>query len=70
MMDDVFDESVEEEVIGEREWLKSKAELLKEGFRDGVAQGQESRLQDGFNTGYKLASVKLYQLAQLRGEIR
>ena len=44
--------------------------ILQEGYREGLDAGQESTLQDGFNKGFALATSLLFNIAELRGEIR
>jgi len=42
----------------------------QQGFRDGIQSGQEVKLQEGFNAGYRTASRVVFDVAKLRGEIR
>ncbi|KAL3831571.1 hypothetical protein ACJMK2_023310 [Sinanodonta woodiana] len=40
-----------------------------EGFRNGLSEGQEISLQDGFNQGFADAADILFSFAELRGQI-
>ena len=40
------------------------------GLRDGVAEGQETILQQGFNVGYKESAELSAKMALLRGKLR
>lgn len=43
---------------------------LQGGYREGIASGKESRLQDGFNDGFTDAAKTIFLLAKERGKIR
>lgn len=44
--------------------------LLQGGYREGIAFGKESKLQEGFNEGFSAAGKASYQLAVERGKLR
>ncbi|XP_060067083.1 protein YAE1 homolog [Ylistrum balloti] len=67
--DDIFDENATEVMIGSRDWKKMESSLTKLGYRDGIAEGQEINVQEGFNQGYKAAASLVFSIAVLRGEI-
>ncbi|XP_033762080.1 protein YAE1 homolog [Pecten maximus] len=67
--DDIFDENATEIMIGSRDWQKMESSLTNLGYRDGMAEGQEVNVQEGFNQGYKAAASLIFNIAVLRGEI-
>ncbi|XP_069110242.1 uncharacterized protein [Argopecten irradians] len=67
--DDIFDENATEIMIGSRDWQKMESSLTKLGYREGIADGQEINVQEGFNQGYKAAASLAFSIAVLRGEI-
>ncbi len=44
--------------------------LLQMGLRDGLAEGQETVLQQGFNVGYQQSALLSSDMAELRGKLR
>ncbi|KAK3588462.1 hypothetical protein CHS0354_004676 [Potamilus streckersoni] len=69
MCDDLFDADVPDELIEAKQWHKTESELTREGFRNGLSEGQEISLQDGFNQGFADAADILFPFAELRGQI-
>ncbi|OWF40015.1 yae1 domain-containing protein 1-like [Mizuhopecten yessoensis] len=67
--DDIFDENASEIMIGSRDWKKMDSSLIKLGYRDGISEGQEINVQEGFNQGYSIAVSLVFSIAVLRGEI-
>merc|ERR1711943_50376 len=47
-----YDEEIEQISYYERDLNKLRANQMKEGFRDGYEEGHDSRLQEGFNSGF------------------
>jgi hypothetical protein len=41
--------------------------FFQEGYKQGLAAGEESKLQEGFDSGYKHSMSQAYQLARMRG---
>ncbi|XP_064647996.1 uncharacterized protein LOC135500445 [Lineus longissimus] len=66
-MDDVFDEDRDDIEISRREWSNLKENRVKEGYKKGLAAGEERKLQEGFDDGYKTSVNQAYQLARMRG---
>ena len=71
MEDDIFDDSYDLETTTCQQQQQWHARLEKShvtaGYREGLAAGQESALQEGFNQGYCDVMMTSYTLAHLRG---
>ncbi|XP_041363985.1 uncharacterized protein LOC121379425 [Gigantopelta aegis] len=68
-LDDVFDEDAEESLLQQRDWNRVRSHVVKEGFRNGVTEGEERSMQEGFNAGYCRAVSLYYSLGNLRGKV-
>ncbi|XP_076354130.1 uncharacterized protein LOC143248963 [Tachypleus tridentatus] len=63
---DVFHEDREDD-LAENTWLKIKNSRIKDGFRDGIEEGQKTTLQDGFNNGYEYGYGLMFAVSKYRG---
>lgn len=67
--DDIFDEDVSDMDVGKKEWSHMNWKLTQEGFRDGMAGGQDEVIQNSFDTGYTLAAKEACELGRIQGQI-
>lgn len=44
--------------------------MFQDGFRTGIEAGQESSLQEGFDTGFGYSAHLLFLIASLRGKVK
>ncbi|KAG6547310.1 hypothetical protein Mapa_011247 [Marchantia paleacea] len=51
----------------EREWEARRNQFHTLGYRDGISAGKESKVQEGFNVGFKEAVVAGYNWGLARG---
>ncbi|XP_025094832.1 uncharacterized protein YAE1-like [Pomacea canaliculata] len=68
-IDEIFDDSVEENAIAQREWERAEGDIKKTGYRLGVSAGEEETLQQGFDAGYKDTSPLAFAVGQMLGRI-
>ena len=66
MNDWLCDDSDERDMFG-LEWSKMQREFNVLGFREGMSDGEERGLQDGFNKGFKAGSAIAMEWGQLQG---
>ncbi|XP_013785220.1 uncharacterized protein LOC106469279 [Limulus polyphemus] len=64
---EVFYEDREDDVISENTWVKINNSRIKDGFRDGMEEGQKKTLQDGFNNGYEHGYGVMFAISEYRG---
>lgn len=66
-IDDVFDEFGDLKIVDEVSWKKITDACMKDGFRDGIVEGQEKTLQNGFDMGYAKGYQQSFPIAMIRG---
>ncbi|GAA5923595.1 hypothetical protein JCM3775_000442 [Rhodotorula graminis] len=54
-------------LISQQEWDKLSTRFSDAGYRDGITQGKNERLQAGFDQGFALAAPYARELGALRG---
>ncbi|GAA5851887.1 hypothetical protein JCM9279_001921 [Rhodotorula babjevae] len=54
-------------LISQQEWDKLSTRFSDAGYRDGITQGKNERLQAGFDQGFVLAAPYARELGSLRG---
>lgn len=67
-MEDVFGDE-DDMHIGNMSYRRMTESVFKDGFREGVTEGQERFVQQGFNTGFISTAEMAFKLAELRGRI-
>ncbi|XP_064614381.1 protein YAE1 homolog [Liolophura sinensis] len=70
--DDTFDDDVDDErrlSLEENEWLRNREARVKEGYVDGLTEGQDLFLQQGFNEGYRQAAQLAAAIARIKGSV-
>jgi len=66
-MDATSNDWMEEEEFMEADFQSMRRNLITNGYRDGISEGQEYILQDSFNDGYAKAQQYYEKIAQYRG---
>ncbi|KAM0788815.1 hypothetical protein ACM66B_002901 [Microbotryomycetes sp. NB124-2] len=70
--DDVYDHSAHntrthDAVVSQQEWTRLANKFTDAGYRDGITEGKNSRLQQGFDQGFGLAAPYARRVGILRG---
>ena len=68
--DNLFDKGYEDELsIAQRDWARMQKRSLTQGYRAGVSEGAEVRLQAAFDTAYTRVFTRARQCGRVRGRI-
>lgn len=69
MQNDVWNESDDEfeKTIAEKSWKQMQNKMGIIGYKNGISQGKELYLQNGFDEGFKLASFIGLELGKMQG---
>ncbi|XP_072307473.1 OTU deubiquitinase with linear linkage specificity a [Eucyclogobius newberryi] len=65
--EDVFDENADELDLPSREWSSNMKKRARDGYVDGVDDGEEASLQPGFNQGFKEGAARTVAVSRLKG---
>ncbi|XP_071812624.1 uncharacterized protein [Apostichopus japonicus] len=52
-MDEEFDDSSDDRKLDQQAWKNIAERRIKDGYREGVTNGQEAAIQDGFEKGFQ-----------------
>ncbi|XP_030829983.1 uncharacterized protein LOC115918336 [Strongylocentrotus purpuratus] len=65
---DVFDEGICDDILPE-DWAKVERSRKTDGYKEGIAAGQESCLQQGFNSGFSQGTRASFSYSFIKGII-
>ncbi|XP_063964797.1 uncharacterized protein LOC129274472 [Lytechinus pictus] len=65
---DVFDEGICDDIVAE-DWAKVERSRRADGYKEGIAQGQESCLQQSFNSGFSQGTEASFSRSFIKGTI-
>ncbi|RUS23250.1 hypothetical protein BC937DRAFT_89720 [Endogone sp. FLAS-F59071] len=73
--DDIWDDSDDDTVsyhrsMAEREWGRLHEQHGNAGYKDGIVEGKDLTIQEGFNRGYSEGVVVGKEIGELRGMLR
>ncbi|XP_041479084.1 uncharacterized protein LOC121426762 [Lytechinus variegatus] len=65
---DIFDEGICDDILAE-DWAKVERSRRADGYKEGIAQGQESCLQQSFNSGFSQGTEASFSRSFIKGTI-
>jgi len=66
--DEMYDEQIDYDLdMAQKNWSRISNGINKESYSDGIQQGQNQTLQDGFDEGFKLGFATNVLLSKLKG---
>jgi hypothetical protein len=66
-MTDVWDDSASESEMFERNWNRLQDTHGTVGYREGLVEGQEKHIQQGFDDGYTIGATVGLEIGMMQG---